>query len=86
MKGQKTMEINVYSIKDVKMGFTAIYTLPNNASAIRWFGDMVVNKDTPMSKHPEDYQLFKIGVMDDQTGEFKSEVQFLENASAYSQS
>lgn len=71
---------NLYSIKDVKMGFQQVFILPNNASAIRWFGDTVSNKDNPMNKHPEDYQLFKIGSMNEDTGELTSDVQFLENA------
>lgn len=77
------MKINLYSIKDTKMGFQQVFCLPNNASAIRWFGDTVTNKDHPMNKHPEDYQLFSIGTFDDQTGEITSKVDFLENASSF---
>ena len=83
MKGQKTMEINLYSVKDTKMGFEQILVLPNNAAAIRWFGDISQNKEHPISKHPEDYQLFKVGTMNEDTGELVSDVQFLENATAF---
>lgn len=80
------MEIKLYSIKDTKMGFQQVFCLPNNASAIRWFGDTVTNKDHPMNRHPEDYQIFSIGTLDDQTGEIKSKVEFLENASSFTSS
>lgn len=74
---------NLYSIKDTKMGFQQILILPNNAAAIRWFGDVVLNKESPYNKHPEDYQLFKVGTMNDETGELLAECQFLENATAF---
>ena len=74
---------NLYSIKDTKMGFQQILILPNNAAAIRWFGDIVANKETPYNKHPEDYQLFKVGTLNEDTGELVSETQFLENATAF---
>lgn len=74
---------NLYSIKDTKMGFTQIFILPNNAAAIRWFGDVVVNKESPYNKHPEDFQLFKVGTMNEDTGELVPDCQFLENATAF---
>lgn len=76
-------KLNLYSIKDTKMGFNQVLIMPNNASAIRTFGDIARNKEHPIAKHPEDYQLFKIGTMDEDTGELVSEVNFLENATAF---
>lgn len=82
MKDQK-MLYNLYSIKDTKMGFQQIFILPNNAAAIRWFGDACQNKESPYNKHPEDYQLFKVGTINEDTGELVSETAFLENASSF---
>lgn len=71
---------NLYSIKDHKIGFTTIFIAPNNAAAIRMFGDTVRDKSSMLGQHPEDYALYGLGTMDDNTGELTSETKFLENA------
>lgn len=71
---------NIYSIKDNKMGFEQIFIAPNNATAIRMFGDTCRDEKTLFAQHPEDFDLYKVGEMDDNTGVITSDVQFLEKA------
>lgn len=47
------------------------FTSPSTGAAIRAFGDGVNNPDTPMFKHPEDYELCKLGTYNDGTGMFE---------------
>nr|DAG78127.1 MAG TPA: DNA binding protein [Microviridae sp.] len=71
----------LYQVKDVKAGFVSSpFKQPNNAYAIRTFAE-TVNKDTFISTHAEDYQLFYVGEQNENTGEITSNVVFLENAS-----
>lgn len=57
---------------DTKMGsFQRPYFAPTVGAAIRAFGDEVVNPESPMAKHPEDYQLFQVGAFLDDSGVFE---------------
>lgn len=76
---------NLFSVKDHKIGFTTVFVAPNNAAAIRMFGDTVRDKSSILGQHPEDYALYGLGTMDDDTGELKSETKFLENAIAFTE-
>lgn len=71
---------NIYSIKDNKLGFEQIFIAPNNAAAMRMFGDTCRDEKTLFAQHPEDFDLYKVGEMDDNTGVITSDVQFLEKA------
>lgn len=71
---------NLYQIKDVKVGFIgAPFEQANNMSAIRSFAELV-NRDQNLYSHAEDYQLFYVGIQDENTGEITPAVVFLENA------
>lgn len=74
---------NIYAIKDNKMGFESIFIAPNNAAAIRMFGDTCRNDDTLFAQHPEDFELYKIGELNGDTGEIIPEVYFLEKALSF---
>lgn len=37
----------------------------HNAPAIRFFTDAIQDETTPLSKHPADYELRQIGILDD---------------------
>lgn len=78
------MKNKLYAIKDNKVGFmNAPFIAPNNAAAIRMFGDTATNSETMIYKHPEDYELYHMGEMDENTGELLSEVKFLETAMTF---
>lgn len=75
--------MKIYSVKDTKLGFTTVFTAPNNAVAIRMFADTCNQKDTLIAQHPADFELFGLGEFDQDTGTIKPEVQFLERATAF---
>lgn len=59
------------SIFDSKLcAFMRPYFAPTVGAAIRAFGDDVVNVDSPVYKHPEDYQLYQVGAFLDDSGVF----------------
>lgn len=41
--------------------------VPSIGGAVRSFGDEANNEKSPISRHPEDYSLFHIGIYDDST-------------------
>lgn len=74
--------MKLYSIKDNKIGFSQVFVAPNNAAAIRMLEDTCKGENM-IAMHPEDFDLYALGDMDDNTGELKSEVQFLEKATSF---
>lgn len=46
------------------------FSAPALGQAIRSFGDEVNNPESPMNRHPEDYDLYYLAVFDDNTGRF----------------
>jgi hypothetical protein len=59
----------MYTIYDIK---AQIHNNPmvqnNNAEAMRTFGQLAVDPQVAISKHPEDYQLCCVGEYDEYTG------------------
>ena len=51
------MTINLYSVKDVKVGFMNTWGEINDAAAKRDFGDAINNSQSTLNKHPLDMQL-----------------------------
>ncbi|QXP08259.1 MAG: nonstructural protein [Arizlama microvirus] len=72
---------NAYSILDVK---SKIYNNPhfliNDAVAIRQFGIIVNDKESIISKYPEDFRLYRVGTFDMNTGKITSEINPVEIA------
>jgi len=63
------MLLNVYSIRDIKAEtYGSPFYLSQDGQALRAFGDLVGDEKTSIHKHPEDYQLFKLGTYDDNSG------------------
>lgn len=54
----------IYAIKDVKVGkFGNPFVASNDSEAIRIFNDLVLGStDSLLAKHPEDYDLYAIGL------------------------
>lgn len=44
------------------------FVMRSDGEAIRAFGDAVAKGGTPMSDHPEDYHLYRVGTFDQQSG------------------
>lgn len=67
------MKSMVFSIFDTKAGiYASPFFMLNQAMAMRGFADMAKSPDANVSKHPEDYVLYKIGEYDDETAELKA--------------
>lgn len=78
------MEGNLYSVKDTKLGkFGMPFTAPNDEIAKRNLIATIRAGDNNIAEFPEDFQLFKIGSMNDDTGELTTDVKFLANAIEY---
>jgi len=65
------MKINAYVIFDNKAKlYNKPFYFPNNMVALRACEDLANDPSTDLSKHPEDFSLWKIGVYDDCTANF----------------
>lgn len=62
------MKFGVYAIRDVKVGFQSISVQPNDAVAVRGFESTVINSDSVLFTHAEDFSLFKLGEFDADSG------------------
>ncbi len=64
-------ELKVFAIFDLKAAcYTPPMVFPHSSMAIRSFGDIVSQKDTPVGLHPEDYALHELGTFDNCSGLF----------------
>lgn len=62
------MTFGVYAIRDVKVGFQSISVQPNDATAVRGFESTVLQSDSVLFTHSEDFALYKLGEFDADTG------------------
>ncbi len=62
------MKFGVYAVRDLKVGFQSVTIQPNDASAVRGFESTVINSDSVLSTHAEDFSLFKLGEFDQDSG------------------
>lgn len=67
------MIINLFSVYDEKAkAYMPLMSYNTVGQATRAFYDAVDDPQTGLSKHPEDYKLYKLGIIDDNTGEITS--------------
>lgn len=62
------MKLCLYSMRDLKGGFTPPNADVNDATALRNFAFAVNNSDSVMNFQPQDFQLFKVGEFDSEIG------------------
>lgn len=63
------MKLNIYSVFDKAVGaYMRPFFMQSDGQATRGFTDECVRADSEMSKHPEDYALFRVGIFDDNKG------------------
>lgn len=63
------MKHNMFVIRDKKaMAYLPPFILPNDAMAIRTFGDCINDPKHKFGQHPEDYSLYSISTFEDCTG------------------
>lgn len=68
------MILNMYSIYDAAVqAYCRPVSSEADGKAVREFGDLCRNKETPYGAHPEDYSLVRLGRFDDKTGVFHPE-------------
>lgn len=65
------MKENLFSVFDeqAKM-FKYHFFRVRNGEAIRFFSDGVKDGKSEMARHPEDFSLFSLGLLDNESGEF----------------
>lgn len=67
------MKLTVCSIHDTKAeAWLNPLFFQSEAQAIRSFSDAVNDPNSEFSKHPEDYNLFVLGLFDQRTGELEA--------------
>lgn len=65
----------IYAIRDsVAEAIGPLMTFPHDAPAIRAFSDVAQDPNTQVGRHPEDFVLLCLGIVDDQASEIVSEV------------
>lgn len=62
------MTFGVYAVRDLKVGFQSVTVQPNDAVAVRGFESTVINSDSVLFTHAEDFSLFKLGEFDQDSG------------------
>lgn len=65
--------LNVFAVYDKKAQayFNPCY-FHYKGEALRGFEDQVTNVQSPLSKHPEDFALYRLGLFNVQTGDLQS--------------
>lgn len=79
----KNLKVNVYCIKDDITGFMQPWCEHSDDSAVRQF-EMVIKKEGSMfALHPEQFNLFKIGVFDTESGDIEKCMEFIQNGAIF---
>ena len=62
------MTFGVYCVRDIKAGFQTPTCQVNDAVAIRGFASAVIQSDSVLFTHAQDFSLYKIAEFDADTG------------------
>lgn len=66
--------LKAYSIRDAAIdAFNSPFCVPAPGVAARYFTDLVNDRQTPYSKHPEDYDLYFVGTFETDNGSLLGE-------------
>lgn len=80
------MNINVYSVKDSKVGFGTPIACINDEMALRQFiGSVRAETPNVCNTYPEDKSFWKLGSFDEATGVFTTDLRELAKAQVYIQ-
>lgn len=72
------MKVNYYSIKDNVSGhFGPLVTSENDVAVLRDLRYVISDKTTKFNKFPEDFDLWHMGDLDDESGIFTSDPYFI---------
>lgn len=79
----RNLKVGIYSIKDDLAGFMNPFCEHSNEGAERQL-ELLCKKDgTLFGLHPEQFNLFKIGVLDTETGDIDVCMEFVQNGAIY---
>jgi len=68
------MKHGLYSVRDAATEtYNNIFVAPTNGAAIRQFGDLAQDEQTNVSRHPDDFILYRVGSWDDDNGTIEPE-------------
>lgn len=62
------MKLGVYVVRDVKSTFMTPTVDQNDSVAVRNFAHAIMTSGSVISSHKEDFELYKIGEYDNETG------------------
>lgn len=79
----KNVKVNIYCIKDDATGFMSLWAEHNDVAAERQIELLVKKEGTMYKLHPEMYNLYKVGVMDTETGEIEPCMIHIVNGAIY---
>lgn len=66
------MQTQLYTVYDSKAkAYSHPFHAPNDAVALRMFGEVANDPSTQISKYPEDFVLYHLGRFDDQDASFE---------------
>ena len=66
------MKFNFYAVYDsATCAYMRPFAFQTDGQALRGFADEAVRADSEISKHPEDYSLYRIASFDDNTGKME---------------
>lgn len=75
--------MKIFAIKDLKIGsFTKPFVDTHEQNAIRGFEQVINDKQSMYAKYPEDFELWKIGSFNDESGKVEGNIQCLTNGMA----
>ena len=69
------MKMQIMCVRDIKVGaYGTPFYCPTLGAGERSFNDAInnPNKDSDISKHPTDFELYHLGIYDDESGEFQT--------------
>lgn len=67
------MILRVYAVRDLKaQAFLSPFFCPTIGVALRSFAEVANDTKTSIGKYPSDYELFELGLYDDNTGRISS--------------
>lgn len=73
------MILELYSIKDTKVGFKVPFAQANIEQAKRTFKWLASDDESEIKKSPADFELWRTGVFDDVTGAIAGKPEFVMN-------
>lgn len=75
----------LYGVKDTLIGFCETMTGMNDGMMIRNFGMIAKDKNTMIGKFPENFELWKLGNIDEKTGEYEPDLRKIAEAKDYTE-